>query len=49
MWMLCLLGFHRRSRQHARADDLGYVSVCRRCRKPMRRRPDGKWTMTRPE
>lgn len=49
MWLLCLLGFHRRSRGRAHADATGFVSVCRHCRKPMRRQADGRWTLIRPE
>lgn len=49
MWMLCLLGFHRRSRHRAHADEIGYVSVCRRCHRPMRRQADGKWILIGPE
>ena len=49
MSLLCLLGFHRRSRHRVHADESGYVSVCRRCRKPMRKQPDGKWRLIEPE
>jgi hypothetical protein len=48
MWMLCLFGFHRRSRGRAHEDETGYVSVCRRCHKPMRKAPGGKWSVIDP-
>jgi len=48
MRLLCLLGFHRRSRGRAYEDDTGYVSVCRRCERPMRRRHGGKWAVIEP-
>jgi hypothetical protein len=47
MRLLCLLGFHRRSRRRAHPDEAGYVSVCRHCRKPMRRQSNGRWTLSK--
>ena len=48
MKLLCLFGFHRRSGRHAHTDEKGdIVSVCRRCRKPMIRRYDGRWELKR--
>jgi hypothetical protein len=49
MQLLCLLGFHRRSRTRAHADGSGYVSICRRCGKPMRKQANGKWILAPPE
>jgi len=43
MSLLCKLGYHRRSRNRVRRDDEGWISRCRRCHRPMRRDPDGKW------
>ena len=48
MRLLCLLGFHIRSRGRAHYAGNGYVSECRRCATPMRRKPNGKWVAARP-
>lgn len=49
MRLLCLLGFHIRSRGRAHYDGNSYVSACRRCGTPMRKEPDGKWVAAKPE
>ena len=45
--LLCLLGWHRRSRGRARRDGLQWISRCRRCNAPMRRNHKGKWRLDR--
>lgn len=45
MRLLCWLGFHKRSKGRAHYDDSGYVSVCRRCERPMTKQRDGKWVI----
>jgi len=49
MRILCLLGFHRRSRGRAHADERGMVSVCRRCGIAMRRGRNGIWRVAAEE
>lgn len=41
--ILCLLGYHRRSRGRVRHDGQTFVSVCRRCELPLEKSPDGNW------
>ena len=45
--LLCLFGFHKRSRGRAHDDGATMVSVCRHCGKPMTRQRDGKWVLSR--
>ena len=45
-WLLCLLGWHERSRGKAHDDGHAIVSVCRHCEKPMRRLRNGTWQVT---
>lgn len=41
---LCWLGFHKRSKSRAHYHDNELVSVCRRCRAPMKKE-GGKWSV----
>jgi hypothetical protein len=47
MTLRCLVGLHDRSRSRARYSKGGYVSVCKRCQRPLRKRRDGKWVVTK--
>lgn len=41
----CLRGRHERSERHVRSEGDGYVSICRFCRTPMRRRAKRDWVV----
>jgi len=43
MSIRCLLGFHHRSRRHAREDGARFVSKCARCFIPMEKTRTGRW------
>jgi hypothetical protein len=45
--LLCLFGFHERSRGKAHYEDGDLVSVCRHCHTPMIRIQHGKWVVSR--
>jgi len=47
MRLLCLLGFHTRSRGRAHCEADGYVSACRYCDIPMRRLGNGAWVVAK--
>ena len=46
-WILCLLGFHVRSRGKAHEEDGHIVSVCRHCGRPMVRLGYNDWRVSR--
>ena len=45
MKLLCMLGYHLRSRRYARHDGQTFVSRCKRCGLAMRQGDDGKWSV----
>lgn len=45
--LLCMLGWHTRSRGRARREGAQWISRCRRCNRPMRRADNGKWRLDR--
>ena len=49
MRLLCLFGFHKRSRGQAHDDGHDMVSVCRRCGVPMKRSRTGEWAAVKGE
>jgi hypothetical protein len=49
MSIRCLLGYHHRSRRHARDNGRGLVSKCERCGIPMEKDRKGAWIIERAE
>ena len=45
--LLCLFGYHHRSRGAAHDEGARFVSVCKRCGKPMVRTGYHRWTVAR--
>lgn len=44
--LLCLFGLHKRSRRAARTESDHAISICKYCRKPMRK-DRGRWRIDR--
>jgi len=49
MWIICLLGFHRRSRGQARYEVSRYVSQCARCGILMEKKRGGWVVLKKPK
>ena len=49
MRLLCVFGFHKRSRGRAFDDGQDVVSVCRRCGVPMKKSRTGEWAVVKSE